>query len=649
VLVLVAVLANLLVDALSYRNFWLQSKLQPGQLMQGYFEELPHRVGVVLEEELATSITPDISQDAAGNISVPPGNIVGIPLPPGIELQVRSTRERGVPYLVLGKMERLPELQPAWVTLAMPKRLAGRELVAVDWDAGRPWRFDAAWLEAIASRCGVKAEPATVIVEGRAQDVVLKIGECAAHIAVSPVDRVLAVVAGPDWNVIERLDGWHSRVYATPPTLVVLMVLSLLRIACSWFALGGIATTAIALTVASVSLWNTVPAMLSGILATSAVILIAVWRGLALMFGVRWRWAATIVWLLLMVGAGGAGLKALMHAAHASVRELDESERRASCLVTGYSSAAGTALRWGTQGLTGWLKGECRPCGGSVTQLAQAGGTLHWLRDHMCSHPLTSTGAEVVFLGSANDDFLYWIDAAGDLTGTLRRVATLGSTVYSENPGLPGMRKVFGDAAQLSWALVEEQLARIREVLGCIRADGNNLIFAHDFLVLDLPAGRDDLRQRMMERKRAAVEDAGGTFVDLYDEFRDEAGVAWFNDFIHFSTIGHRRIAERVCTSIEGEGGPPTTSHFIHARTLSALARYQSTVACRPVRSGVRALQPRSRLAFVTFIRRSACPSGRLASQTIRPLKPVMFVSVSTTSRIDVAVPAERLTSSAPS
>ena len=51
----------------------------------------------------------------------------------------------------------------------------------------------------------------------------------------------------------------------------------------------------------------------------------------------------------------------------------------------------------------------------------------------------------------------------------------------------------------------------------------------------------------MLARRRDAVVRAGGTFVDLYERFGPEVGVAWFNDYLHPSEIIHERVAELVC------------------------------------------------------------------------------------------------------
>ena len=63
----------------------------------------------------------------------------------------------------------------------------------------------------------------------------------------------------------------------------------------------------------------------------------------------------------------------------------------------------------------------------------------------------------------------------------------------------------------------------------------------------DLVAGRDPDRAAMLARRRTAVEGAGGMFIDLYTRFADEAGIAWFNDYLHPSLIVHERVADLVC------------------------------------------------------------------------------------------------------
>jgi hypothetical protein len=69
-------------------------------------------------------------------------------------------------------------------------------------------------------------------------------------------------------------------------------------------------------------------------------------------------------------------------------------------------------------------------------------------------------------------------------------------------------------------------------------------------LATDLDGGRDADRAAMLAARRHAVEAAGGTFVDLFEVFGPEAGVSWFNDYIHPSLLGHERIAKLTCRQL---------------------------------------------------------------------------------------------------
>jgi hypothetical protein len=70
--------------------------------------------------------------------------------------------------------------------------------------------------------------------------------------------------------------------------------------------------------------------------------------------------------------------------------------------------------------------------------------------------------------------------------------------------------------------------------------------------VLDLNGGRTDARTGMIAQRRNALEEGGAQFVDLLEAFRQEAGISWFNDLMHESIIGHRRVARLLCTMVEG-------------------------------------------------------------------------------------------------
>lgn len=95
--------------------------------------------------------------------------------------------------------------------------------------------------------------------------------------------------------------------------------------------------------------------------------------------------------------------------------------------------------------------------------------------------------------------------------------------------------------------MIEQQTAAIRDLTGCLRQRAQSLMFVHDFTVLELVGERSAQRRAMLEKRRTAVTEGGGYFVDLLEAFRPTLGVSWFNDAIHPSAIGHARIAELMC------------------------------------------------------------------------------------------------------
>jgi hypothetical protein len=117
-------------------------------------------------------------------------------------------------------------------------------------------------------------------------------------------------------------------------------------------------------------------------------------------------------------------------------------------------------------------------------------------------------------------------------------VSGQGSAPWSENVTA---------AAAASRRRLDVQTSAIASLGSCIQSRGARFLFLHDFLATDLDGGRDADRAAMLAARRVAVEAAGGTFVDLFEVFGREAGVSWFNDYVHPSLLGHERIAELTC------------------------------------------------------------------------------------------------------
>jgi hypothetical protein len=214
------------------------------------------------------------------------------------------------------------------------------------------------------------------------------------------------------------------------------------------------------------------------------------------------------------------------------------------CSIVGYSTVRGDGLRQGSSGIVEILNDRCDSCRNRTSRFSREAQTLHWVRQVVCdrSFPAPPAG-EVVFVGGGNDDLFYlsngvWQRLAG-FVGLLQMMAS--PVAVSDLEGL------FDQANRHALSTLDEQEADIREITGCILHDERRFWFLHDFLVWDLDRGRTASRQASFERRRLAVRQAGGEFIDLLEEFRDTAGVSWLNDFIHPSAVGQEKIAALLC------------------------------------------------------------------------------------------------------
>jgi hypothetical protein len=111
-------------------------------------------------------------------------------------------------------------------------------------------------------------------------------------------------------------------------------------------------------------------------------------------------------------------------------------------------------------------------------------------------------------------------------------------------------RQNWPSAVATSLARIDAQASAITELAQCARSRDAQFLFLHDFTVADLGTGRDPDRTMMMKRRQAAAEQAGGTFTDLFAVFGTEAGISWFNDFIHPSLVAQERIAQLACSDL---------------------------------------------------------------------------------------------------
>lgn len=541
-------------DVLVLRRFLVHEEIAPGALRRGYFEEVEGRVTLVTTLAAGDGIFPEIGHDRAGDVSVPPGNTAVIPLAPGGAYRV-SSQSSLAPYVVLGAIARSD--RPSDRTprpLLDARRLTARDgrLELTAWDPARPFRDDAAWLLDLRAACVEGAASLAARWNGGAIEV--EIGRCAGRFE-APADAtpVIAVVAGPDWDTVRR-EGARFPIVRQIRQGALLAAIALAALAAALLA-GGIgppAALSVSLITAIASAWVPGPAVICLALQLPLGAASAAWRVIARRLP-RARVAARIgAWAAVMIAiAAPIALFARRREAPATA----PAETTARCALTGYSAAAGSGLRRG-EGAAGAVLGErCGACAGSAVTRAKPGATFRFVRDLACETPaLLPRGGAVAFLGGSNDDILFWLHDGGPLSSVLYRAFTFADDTYHREPSLDAFLRLTEHAADASLRAIAIQSRLVGEAARCSRDAGDQLVFAHDFLVIDLARERSPARREMLARRRAAVEGAGGTFLDLERIFAGRAGVAWFNDFIHPSAIGHREIAAAICEQL---GRPP--------------------------------------------------------------------------------------------
>jgi hypothetical protein len=535
-------------DLFVLRPVWFEREIPSGQFRRGYFELLDERIGIALDNAIRPSLIPTYVATDDGNLAVPPGMVAVVPLADGeqVELVVDST---WAPYAAIGEEAPLQPLPQAGVEsasgeaqLAHPRVLSlqGGRLTLVDWDLGRPWRDDRARLPALRDACAAGETTPRLVLSRNAEQLEMRFGSCASAETLASSDStiLLAAIAGPGWIVVERRPGWQQSYRVLWPVVAAV----LLKVSALWWGAGvasAVATSAVlagAATLIPVAAILTWPLLLiAGIAASFVRGLVRILRPLTR----RQRIAAALA------GTAAAGAVA-MWLVSGEPTELGPSwtrtpENPETCAVIGYSTAEDEGLRQEHGGLRWILNGHCAPCQDRTPpSFAFGGATLAWLGDAFCS-TRSSFGRDghVFFIGGANDDFLTGV------TGLARMfvVGRQGPAAWSRNQA---------SAAAASLAKIGEQTAMLANLVRCSRSRGADFLLLHDFLVTDLVDGRTRDRAAMLSARRDAVLAEGGKFVDLLDAFEDEAGVSWFNDFVHFSVLGHGRIADRACREIHG-------------------------------------------------------------------------------------------------
>lgn len=523
------------------RSAWTGRQVEIGAFRRGYFESFDGVVGLAMDDAIR-AVFPAFLLTERDELGVPPGVTAVAPLAPGVAYEL-GTDAALAPYVVIGGEAPVPpattQRQPSTGEgrLVDPRTLALRDgrLVLEPWDGTRPWRDDAARLSALYDACRAPGAPAALRVALADGQLEVRIGRCALAepLQAAGAPTLLAAIAGPHWVRVARQPGWATERWFIWPVLAAVAI----KVAATWWGLGLASAAASSAVLALAAIWWPVPAMLTWPIICIVGLLAACVRaavvGLAKLPR-RWRLPVAGAAALLLASVVASRMRAprafppIMHA------RADRGQPVA-CAIIGYSTAGGASLRGNFGGLRVFLDDGCTRCRDSAAALAAGGEIMDWAREAYCTSP-PSFGAngQVIFWGAANDDFLWGVLSVA-------RLFIIGQQTIEQ------WQRNQAPAITASLATIEDQVSAIRGTVECATARRARFLYLHDFLVTDLVAGRDADRATMLARRRAAVEDAGGTFVDLYARFGDEAGVAWFNDYLHPSYIAHQRVAALVC------------------------------------------------------------------------------------------------------
>jgi hypothetical protein len=364
----------------------------------------------------------------------------------------------------------------------------------------------------------------------------VRLGSCvlgeprALHGDSSPL---LATLAGPDWLAVARHPGWATKRSVLWPLLAGIAV----KVGATWWAAGIASAAAVSLALAGAAVWVPVPATmvwpLTVVLGVAAALLRLSVLGLRrIPRGAR----VPVVVAAVALAAGLFANRTKEEDAFPPIVHIHGEPARADrCAVLGYSTVKGEGLRHESGGIRSFLDEDCGGCRQTTAGRFAGGETLAWARDAFCaSEPAFGGHGLVTFLGGANDDFF---------TGML----SLPRLFIVSGQGSAPWRHNVTAAAAASRRRLDVQTSAIATLGRCIQARGARFLFLNDFLATDLRGGREPDRAAMLAARRAAVEAAGGTFVDLFEVLGPEAGVSWFNDYVHPSLLGHERIAELAC------------------------------------------------------------------------------------------------------
>jgi hypothetical protein len=532
----------------------------------------------------------EVDVDAHGDLQIPAGRTIAIPLPSTRSLTVHTLATDLAPYVVLATQgEPIGNDASTVVDALVPEVQSGR-LDLQRWDPSRPWAADKNRLSALHQECHL-SERGAISIDRDESSLAIKAGSCASdRIRVDP-SRVplLLIVSGPHAALVSSSPGpWLQVVdiqwllISTALIGVVLLGASLgfgptLLIAALLFGAGYVSRPE------AIAVWAlTLPLALAAVVLRLFIRLapqrpVAAWLAAAIVLAAQ---TGAIVVAVLWLDLGTFGKERVTLAG-------DD-----ACALVGYSTVRGDSLREGSAGIVEQLNATCAQCRGRTARFSREAQILRWVRTVVCAPSFPAPpGGEIVFIGGGNDDLFYrssgLVQRVGDLLTVLR--ANVEPVAADDLHGL------FEHLGARAATTLDKQAADIAAIAACARQGGRQLRFVHDFLIWDLDVGRSEIRQQSAAARQAAVLAGGGDFIDLCRLWRSR-GVAWFNDFIHPSAFAQRQIAELLCTHLSpGElrrPQPPRQSDLSGSEGVSGGGR--QLAMSRLARGGARPARPRA-------------------------------------------------------
>lgn len=529
------------------RHMWIDARVSDGQLLRARFEDPHGTPELALTGCCGEEFFPGPGIDAHGALAVSPGLIAVALLDRDETVVVTTDDATPMPYLVFG--DRRSTDGTDW--LENPRRVepASTGVGLAAWDGGRPWRADAEWLATLGARCGGAARSVQVRTTGAGAEV--RVGTCAPVTVPRREGEplLMAVLAGPSWVTIARDPALHVDRRVSSGTLDPVLLFSIASVA-GLAAIGPGALVAVSIGLLIASFVQPLAAWLALVGIALVAVLVAIVRLAVRIVPLRSRW--------MRVGVGYLGVAAALVAAVVGVQRAARGgffERHwtdggggtgGRCQLVGYSPVANAQLRI-EEGVSTMLA-HCAACAGGLDVSARHGGRLDWTSKQVCTPEASAATRAVVAIGGNNDDML-WARGLGGLARHLVAAAPFVSSVYARTARPDYLLATLDAFAGSATVVADAQEAALRDATRCAHERGARFVFVHDLFIEDLAFGRSPVRQALLERRRAAVAPDGRErfFVDVREAF-PEMGLFWFNDMRHPSLIGHRKIAERVCS-----------------------------------------------------------------------------------------------------